>query len=544
MPNGEDKLLNFVPKIFDKKTNKWQPLYIPPDATDKVQGDVKLSDLTDSALNAAEGMTAATPKAVKDVNDNANTKLSKVDSNSQTVEGEVVFSSLVTGNGGFKGNLTGNASSASVLTPGRNINVRSGTSGTPGTAKFTGDSDITITIPTLDATTLKGLVPLASIPQGALEKLVKVSNEETRFQLTTNEVQLGDSVLQIDTGVMYVIVDETNLSNSNGYQEYKAATALKAEEANRLGSDTIGSTSLPIYLNGGTPVTIEKLAIENGGTASNSISSAANSLKYSSMGERINILENEDLNNYKKTGSFFCSNGVISTVLNKPEKAKDLKSFTLDVVENVSGNSNYIRQILRPSNNFYTWERLYLNPEETDDTYPKVDENGWTDWNLAGGGGNSANSGTIIDSETLNPTVPTNTVEDSQSENIISITTSEEEKIVFSTSIEDLQLGAYSIIIRNKVSSNTSSNQIFKIEVFSENPEDESTSLLKQTKIVPNYFYQNDTWECLSFGVNFIGKRNSKMKIIGTSISNDEALIYSIDYIKVLPSGTALGSIG
>lgn len=231
MPNGEDKLLNFVPKIFDKKTNKWQPLYIPPDATDKVQGDVKLSDLTNSTLNATEGMTAATPKAVKDVNDNANTKLSKVDSNSQTVQGEVVFSSLVTGNGGFKGNLTGNASSANVLTPGRSINVRSGTSGTPGSAKFTGSSDITITIPTLDATTLKGLVPLTSIPQGSLERLVKVANEEARFQLTTEEVQLGDSVLQTDTGVMYIVVNENNLNSFNGYQEYKAATALNSLEA-------------------------------------------------------------------------------------------------------------------------------------------------------------------------------------------------------------------------------------------------------------------------------------------------------------------------
>ena len=71
MPNGEDKRLNFTLKIWDAQANAYRPVYIAPDGTDTVQGDVKLSDATNSTLNAASGMTAATPAAVKAVQDNA-----------------------------------------------------------------------------------------------------------------------------------------------------------------------------------------------------------------------------------------------------------------------------------------------------------------------------------------------------------------------------------------------------------------------------------------------------------------------------------------
>ena len=97
MPNGADKKLNFVAKVYDPAAKEFKPIYIAPDATDKVQGDVKLSDATDSTLNAAEGMTAATPAAVKEVQDNANKKLDKETTSAQTVKSAVTFSGLVTG---------------------------------------------------------------------------------------------------------------------------------------------------------------------------------------------------------------------------------------------------------------------------------------------------------------------------------------------------------------------------------------------------------------------------------------------------------------
>ena len=54
MPNGADKKLNFVAKVYDPTAKEFKPIYIAPDATDKVQGDVKLSDATNSTLNAAK----------------------------------------------------------------------------------------------------------------------------------------------------------------------------------------------------------------------------------------------------------------------------------------------------------------------------------------------------------------------------------------------------------------------------------------------------------------------------------------------------------
>ena len=233
MPNGADKKLNFVAKVWDEVAQAYRPIYIAPDATNTVQGDVKLSDATDSTLDAANGMTAATPKAVKTVQDNANNKLDKVAGTDQTVASKVTFQNEQTFSKGavipsgyyLTGDVEGNASTASALETSRSISVKSGNA-TAGSANFNGAANITINVPQLDATTLTGMVPVASIPQGALERLVKVANQTARFALTTDDVQLGDSVLQTDTGVMYIVVDANELDNAAGYQEYKASTAM------------------------------------------------------------------------------------------------------------------------------------------------------------------------------------------------------------------------------------------------------------------------------------------------------------------------------
>ena len=68
-PNG------FTARVYDPLNQEWRPIYQAPDATNVVQGDVYLSDSVSSTLNAATGMTAATPAAVKAANDNANTKI-------------------------------------------------------------------------------------------------------------------------------------------------------------------------------------------------------------------------------------------------------------------------------------------------------------------------------------------------------------------------------------------------------------------------------------------------------------------------------------
>lgn len=242
MPNGEDKRLNFTLKIWDAQANAYRPVYIAPDGTDTVQGDVKLSDATNSTLNAASGMTAATPAAVKAVADIAANKLDKVASADQTVASKVTFNNAVVGNKGitvptgqyFTGNLSGNATTATTLQTARQISVKIG-NGTAGTANFNGGANAAIVIPQVDASVVTtGTLPLSVLPQGALERLVKVADEEARFALTTGDVQLGDSVLQIDTDTMYIVIDTAQLNNDAGYEEYAAGTAVLAETAEKV----------------------------------------------------------------------------------------------------------------------------------------------------------------------------------------------------------------------------------------------------------------------------------------------------------------------
>lgn len=73
MPNESPN--SFVARVYDALHQEWRPLYQAPDSTDAVQGDVYLSDSVNSTLNAATGMTAATPAAVKAANDNANSRI-------------------------------------------------------------------------------------------------------------------------------------------------------------------------------------------------------------------------------------------------------------------------------------------------------------------------------------------------------------------------------------------------------------------------------------------------------------------------------------
>ena len=246
MPN-ENKQLNFTLKVWDATTQSYKPCYIAPDATNTVQGDVRLSDSTVGTENAATGMTAATPAAVKAVQDAANNKLDKVSTSDQEVASKVTFNGAVVGSAGitvpsgqyFRGDLDGNAETASELQTARNITIRAGKEGTQtATTAFKGNQDVEINLNQVDASIIASVngskIPLDALPDGAVERLVKVENESARFALTTDNVQLGDTVLQMDTEVMYVVVDVDHLDSEAGYQEYAAGTAVLAETAEKV----------------------------------------------------------------------------------------------------------------------------------------------------------------------------------------------------------------------------------------------------------------------------------------------------------------------
>lgn len=314
MPNGADKKLNFVAKVYDPVAKDFKPIYIAPDATDKVQGDVKLSDATDSTLNAATGMTAATPAAVKEVQDNANKKLDKETTSAQSVKSAVTFSGLVTGSAGFKGNLTGNvtgnADTASQLKTPRTISVKSGTSAA-GSATFSGAGNVTITIPKIDGTTIEGTIPLASIPQGALDRVVSYASVAAAVSAWTSAsgakpFDIGDTirVTGITPNVMYAVTADP--SKTASYVEYAAGTAteaIHADEADTADKLTtartirtnLASTSAASF-NGTaniTPGVTGTLPIANGGTGGTT-GYAANANIFASMTEETDAVADAD----------------------------------------------------------------------------------------------------------------------------------------------------------------------------------------------------------------------------------------------------------
>lgn len=153
-------------------------------------------------------------------------------------------------------------------------------------------------IPGIDASKItSGTISIDRLPAGALERLVTVKDQKAMYALTTDTVQLGDTVKRLDTGTMYIVVDTANLSNAKGYMEYTAGSASSvpwsgvtdkpstftpsahthtiaqitdisnasvkhatsadsattATTATKLGSATVGSPTKGIYLNNGTP---------------------------------------------------------------------------------------------------------------------------------------------------------------------------------------------------------------------------------------------------------------------------------------------------
>lgn len=276
-PNDSTMKNNFVAKVYDPTLKTYRPIYVAPDATNNKRGEVWLSDAIDATDNAATGVVAATPNAVKAVNDNANNKLDKTTATAQSVTSPTTFAGRVTGNGGFTGNLTGNvtgnADTATKLKTARSISVKGGNNGGTGSANFDGSGNISITIPSIDAASVTGVLPLNTIPHGALERLVHVANKAARFQLTNTQVQTGDSVIQNDTGVMYVVIDDTKLNSDDGYQEYKAGTALEATHAanadNATNATTAGKVghSLSVNLISGTSTATTTQAITFDGSS-------------------------------------------------------------------------------------------------------------------------------------------------------------------------------------------------------------------------------------------------------------------------------------
>ena len=85
-----------------------------------------------------------------------------------------------------------------------------------------GNADIT----DVDASKItSGTIDVARLPKGALERCVIVTDDAARFALTTDSVQIGDTVKVTATNKMYFVIDDTKLNTEAGYTVYTAGTA-------------------------------------------------------------------------------------------------------------------------------------------------------------------------------------------------------------------------------------------------------------------------------------------------------------------------------
>lgn len=134
--------------------------------------------------------------------------------------------------------VSGNAGTASKLKTAQNIALSGAVS---GSASFDGSAGITIatTLANIDASKItSGTISIDRLPKGALERLVTVADDTARFKLTSDDVQLGDTVKVTSSGKMYYVVDTANLDEEAGYEVYVAGAAASVPWSGVTGKPT------------------------------------------------------------------------------------------------------------------------------------------------------------------------------------------------------------------------------------------------------------------------------------------------------------------
>jgi len=119
-----------------------------------------------------------------------------------------------------------NGTTVKTFTANASSNVTANITVPTKVSELDNDSNYLTSVPNIDASKItSGTIDIARLPQGALERLVTVTNKTARFALTTSTVQIGDVVKQTDTGIMYYVVDTANLNSEDGYSEFTAGSA-------------------------------------------------------------------------------------------------------------------------------------------------------------------------------------------------------------------------------------------------------------------------------------------------------------------------------
>lgn len=94
---------------------------------------------------------------------------------------------------------------------------------------------------TYDASKITGVLSVANLPAGALERMYVADNAAARLALTTTEVQNGDTVKDVDTGLLWYVSDDTKLGTDtpeNAFTQYTAGAATSVPWSGVTGTPT------------------------------------------------------------------------------------------------------------------------------------------------------------------------------------------------------------------------------------------------------------------------------------------------------------------
>ena len=264
-------------------------------------------------------------------------------------------------------------------------------------------------IPGLDASKItSGTIDIARLPKAALDNLVKVQTEAKKLALTTKDVQNGDSVKVIDSGVLYLVVDDTKLNSAEGYEPYTAEMAAAVEWSNVVNRpETMKGATSTADGKGGLipqPKKGDQGKFLSGDGTYKSITKVANATKASqdSQGNVINTYymkrgsyakivgtqaKHNDLNKYTEAGFYNvdttyvnnCPTGIVSeaVLLVYTKDASGYASQEITEIGSTARNRKWVRHSTDSDNTAWTdWTAFYSTdnkPTKTDVGLSKVD---------------------------------------------------------------------------------------------------------------------------------------------------------------------------
>ena len=111
---------------------------------------------------------------------------------------------------------------------------------------------------------ISGVIDASRLPRTAFQRLVFVTNQAAMYNLTTANVNLGDTVQTLDTLNMYFVSDITNLNNAAGYTPYTALLIGDINWYNVTNTQVNNNGDLIITLSDSTVINAGHVAGTNG----------------------------------------------------------------------------------------------------------------------------------------------------------------------------------------------------------------------------------------------------------------------------------------